>query len=110
MEIRPTILQQISQAIAPAVQSSTGIEPGGAAVDAGGEQSEAVPAKPVEIPNLRVAINSGDASLVLSPKEKEILQVLFENQTESSATSGFRLYSGTNPKPALRGSFVDLRG
>ena len=110
MEIRPTLLQQLSQAISPAVQPSTGIEPGGAAVDAGDEKASVAPAKPVEIPNLNAALKTGDTSLVLSPQEKEILNVLFVNQPETSAATGFRLYSGTNPKPALRGSFVDFRG
>lgn len=110
MEIRTDILQQLTQALTPGPQPSAPVANG---QPASGQQAEGIVAAngpPAQLQNVAEALRSGDGSLILSAQEKNILEVLFVNQSNDNGASGFRLYSSQPPAQALRGSFVDLKG
>ena len=107
MEIRTNILQQISQALNPGLQPSSGINAGqNAGALESDEQGVAIP-KLAPLQNAGHAVRSGNGSLLLSSQEKDILEVLFVNQSTASSPSGFSLYGDQPQKAALRGSFVN---
>lgn len=109
MEVRFPLLQQISQALTSGIQPAAGADRGNAAgaVEPAGQEPVRMAQ---DLENLATAINTGNASLLLSPQEKEILDALFVNPSHQSEVSGFTLRSSQNSPPAVKGSFVDLRG
>lgn len=109
MEVRFPLLQQISQALTSGIQPAAGADRGNAAgaVEPAGQEPVRMAQ---DLENLATAINTGNASLLLSPQEKEILDALFVNPSHQSEVSGFTLRSSHNPPSAVKGSFVDLRG
>ena len=110
MEVRFPLLQQISQALTSGIQPAAGANRGNAAGAVEPAGQEPVRMAPPDLQNLATAINTGKASLLLSPQEIEILDALFVNPSHQSEVSGFTLGSSRNPAPAVKGSFVDLRG
>jgi hypothetical protein len=111
MEIPSNILQRITQALNPGLQALPGVQ-AGQRTDATGStgQGEAQAPKLAPLENAQLAVRTRDGSLLLSSQEKNILGVLFLNQSTVSTPSGFRLYGDQPQSAALRGSFVDLRG
>ena len=110
MEVRPPLLQQISNALTPAIQPAAGVGRGEGAGTVGPVSPAPPPVEPPQLANLGEAIKTGNTSLLISPQEKEILDALFVNPSQDSGANGLRLYSAQDPRPALKGSFVDLRG
>ncbi|MCH7575617.1 MAG: hypothetical protein IIA59_10895 [Candidatus Marinimicrobia bacterium] len=110
MEVRFPLLHQISQALTAGIKptAEVGRGNGAGAVEPAGQ--EPVRMAPPDLQNLATAINTGNTSLLLSPQEIEILDALFVNPSHHSEASGFTLGSSRNPRPAVKGSFVDLRG
>ncbi|MCH8327573.1 MAG: hypothetical protein IID15_03500 [Candidatus Marinimicrobia bacterium] len=110
MEVRLPMLQQLTQALTSGIQPLSDVGRGEAAGSVTPNGQKPVQIETPDLQNLAAAIKTGNASLLLSPQEVEILDAMFVNPSHNSGTSGFRLYSSQNASPAVKGSFVDLRG
>lgn len=57
------------------------------------------------------AIQTREGPSLLTPGEKQIIDLLFDNSGDDQGTNGFSLYGVQQPRrPAVIGNFLDVRG